>query len=259
MVPAKKFLFEYSFDTPGPVEQPTGGAQRSAEGTATEISGTVDVYCEVDLVRVRALGLAEGREQASAEAAVTTERRVADALAMLGDRLSETIAHRTEAAAQATAEATLVAMAMVRKLVPELYRRNAVGEIELAVAKILDRMLEKPKLNVRVNEFLRDDLSARIDALVEQRGFAGQVTVAADPRIAETDCRIEWIGGGAELKSAALWREFDAIVDRNLGGVAATVADDLNPMETNDASPAVAIATSGGEHSSQVELEPEHG
>ena len=259
MIPAKRFLFEYSFDTPGSVEQPTGGAQRSAEGTATEISVTAGGYCEEDLVRARALGLAEGREQVSVEAAVTTERRVADALDMLGDRLSETIAHRTEAAAQATTDATLVAMAMVRKLVPELYRRNAVGEIELAVAKILDRMREKPKLNVRVNEFLRDDLSARIDALVEQRGFAGQVTVAADPRIAETDCSIEWIGGGAELNSAALWRELDAIVDRNLGDFAATVPDDLNPMKTIDASPDVAFATTGDEHSSQVELESEHG
>jgi len=259
MVPAKRFLFEYSFDTPGPLEEPTGGVRRSAADTATEKNEAADRFGEADLAQARALGLVEGREQASAEAAVTIERRVADALDMLGDRLSESIAHRDEVAAHAAADATSVAMAMVRKMVPELYRRNAVGEIELAVATILDCMLEKPRLNVRVGEFLRDDLSARIDALLEQRGLAAQVTVSADPHMGESDCRVEWVGGGAELSSATLRRELDAIGDRNLGSVAATVVNDLDPIETSDAPGAVTFAGPGREHSSQVELEPKHG
>jgi flagellar assembly protein FliH len=258
MTPAKKFLFDHSFDAALPLEEQAGEDEMSAEAVASE-NGPPKSFSEDDLARAHAQGLAEGREQAGAEAAVTVERRVADALDSLGDRLSELFAHRQDAAAQAAGDATMVATAITRKMVPEFYRRNAAGEIEHAVAAILERMLEKPTLTVRTSELLCDELSERIAALTEQRGFAGRVTVTADPKMLEGDCRVEWAGGGAELNSAARWREIDAIIERNLGGAPATDADVSDHTAINEA-PAVTTTTeSGGSDSSQQELEDDHG
>jgi flagellar assembly protein FliH len=156
-------------------------------------------------------------------------------------------------------DATMVATAIARKMVPEFYRRNAAGEIEHAVATILGQMLEKPKLTVWVSELLRDDLSEGIVTLTEQRGFAGRVTVTADPKMHEGDCRVEWAGGGGELNSAARWREIDAIIERNLGGVPTAVADDSDHTETNEAPAGDTIAESGGGDPSHQELEDDHG
>jgi flagellar assembly protein FliH len=258
MTPAKKFLFDHSFDAALPLEEQAGEDEMPAEAVANE-NGTPSTFGEDDLTRAHAQGLAEGREQAGAEAAVTVERRVADALDSLGDRLSELFAQRQDDAAQAAGDATMVATAIARKMVPEFYRRNAAGEIEHAVAAILERMLEKPRLTVRTSALLCDEVSERIAALAEQRGFAGQVTVTADPKMRESDCRVEWAGGGAELNSAARWREINAIIERNLGGAPATEADVSDLTETNEDSAVNTTAESGGRDSSHQEMEDDHG
>jgi len=256
MTPAKKFLFD-DFDATLPLGEQAGEDEMSAEAVANE-NGPPDTFSEDDLARAHAQGLAEGREQVGAEA-VTIERRVADALDSLGDRLSELFAHRQDAAAQATGDATMVATAIARKMVPEFYRRNAAGEIEHAVATILDRMLEKPTLTVRTSELLCSELSERIAALTEQRGFAGRVTVTADQKMREGDCRVEWEGGGGELNSAVRWREIDAIIEQNLGGVQAADTDVSDLTETSEAPAVNTTAESGGRDSSHQELEDDHG
>jgi flagellar assembly protein FliH len=258
MTPAKKFLFDHIFDATLPLEEQAGEDEMSTEAVANE-NGPPDTFSEDELARAHAQGLAEGREQAGAEAAVTVERRVADALDSIGDRLSELFAHRQDAAAHAAGDAAMVATAIARKMVPEFYRRNAAGEIEHAVATILDRMLEKPTLTVRTSELLCDELSERIAALTEQRGFAGQVTVTADPKMGEGDCRVEWAGGGAELNSAARWREIDEIIEQNLGGVQAADTDVSDLSETSEAPAVNTTAESGGRDSSHQELEDDHG
>ena len=258
MTPAKKFLFDHSFDDALPLQEQPSEDGMSAEAVANE-NGPPNTFSEEDLARAHAQGLAEGREQAGAEAAATVERRVADALDSLGDRLSELFAHRQDTEAQAAGDATMVATVIARKMVPDLYRRNAAGEIEHAVAAILDRMIEKPTLTVRTNELLCDELSERIAALTERRGFAGQVTVTADPQMRDGDCRVEWAGGGAELNSAAKLREIDAIIEQNLGGVPAADTDISDLTETNEAPAVDTTAESGGRDSSHQELEDDHG
>ncbi len=258
MAAPKRFLFDHSFDPALPFGERAGEDKMSAADVANE-NRTSLTFTEDDLARAHAEGFAEGREKAGAEAAVTVERRVADAFDSLGDRFSELFAHRQDAAARAGADATMVAAAIARKMVPEFYRRNAAGEIEHAVATILGQMLEKPKLTVWVSERLHDDLAERIVALTEQRGFAGRVTVTADPRMPEGDCRVEWAGGGGELNSAARWREIDAIIERNLDGVPTAVADDSDHTETSEAPAGDTIAESGGGDPSHQELEDDHG
>lgn len=258
MTPAKRFLFEHCFETDLPLDARTGEDKTTAEDVASE-SGTPATFSEDDLARAHAEGVAEGREQAGAEAADAVERRVADALDTLGDRLSDLLAHREDAFARAVGDATSVATTIARKMVPELYRRNAAGEIEHAVATILERMLEKPMLTVRVSEPLRDDLAERIAALAERRGFAGRVTVTADPETAEGDCRVEWAGGGAELNAADRWREIDAIIEQNLGGVPTAVSRVSDHTDTNEPSAVDTTAETDGRAPSHHELEDDHG
>jgi flagellar assembly protein FliH len=256
MTAAKKFLFEHSFDTDPPFDERADGSEISAEEVANENAAA---FTEDDLARAHAQGMAEGREKADAEAAVADERRIAEALVALGDRISEMFADRHDAATRAAGDATMVATAIARKMVPEFYRSNAAGEIEQAVATILDRMFETPKLTVRVSERLHEDLSERIAVLAGQRGFAGRVTVIADPKIGDGDCRVEWAGGGAELNSAARWREIDAIIERNLEGVPAAVAPGLDHTESSEALAVDTLAVSDGRNTSYQELEDDHG
>ncbi len=258
MASEKRFLFDHSFDAVLPLDEQAGENGMLAEDVANDREPS-NTFSEDDLARAHAEGLAEGRKKAAAEAADSVERRLAEAIDSLDGRLSELFAHRQDADNRAAGEATLVATAIARKMVPEFYRRNAAGEIEHAVTTVLDQMLEPSTLTVRTNELLRDEVSERITALTQQRGFAGRVTVTADPNLPEGDCRVEWAGGGAELNAAAKWREIDAIIERNLGGVVVAVADDLDNTETNEAPAIDTTAESGGRNPSHEELEDNHG
>jgi flagellar assembly protein FliH len=253
---AKRFLFEHSFDAGPPFAEREDENEMSAEDVANENAPT---YTADDLTQAHERGMAEGREKADAEAAVAVEQRIAEALTLLGDRISELFTDRHDAATRATGDATMVATAIARKMVPEFYSCNAANEIEHTVATILDRMFETPKLTVRVSERFHDELSERIAALAEEQGFAGRVAVNADPKIGEGDCRVEWAGGGAELNSAARWREIDAIIERSLRGGPAAVAPVSDHMETNKALAVDPIAEPGGRNPSHHELEDDHG
>jgi flagellar assembly protein FliH len=230
---APKFLFDRDFDP----DLLVGGEPRSGRraGDAGR-SRAKPAITEDDLARARAEGLAEGREQASRDAAQSVELRLTEAFETVGERLGEVISGTRAAHAAAAREATAVAVAIARRMVPELYRRNAAAEIELTVASVLSRVLETKELTVRAAEALAEPLRERITALAEARGIGERIRIAADPALPEGDCRIEWPGGGAERDSAALWTEIEAVIEKNLGFVPSFADGD---KETADISGAV--------------------
>lgn len=224
MTSDQRFLFNRDFD---PDLVANGGAHSKERGPNGGRAGSraKPVFSEDDLARVRAEGYAEGREQASLDAAGSMERRLTEAFETVGDRLGELIAITREASAAQARDANTIAVAIARRMVPELYRRNAAAEIEHTVAGVLAQVLKPEVLTVRTAEALADPLRDRIKALAEARGVGDDVKITADPTLSEGDCRVEWSGGGAERISAALWTEIEAIVEKNLGFVPALTND----------------------------------
>lgn len=220
MKAAQKFLFNRHFD---PDLLVNGGTRPEGQAEASQRSRarTKQAFTEDDLARARAEGFAEGREQALREAAQSMELRLTEAFESVGGRLDEIISGTQAAHAAAGRDATAIAVAISRRMVPELYRRNAASEIELTVANVLSRVLETGQLTVHTAEDLADPLRDRIAALAEARGIGDHVRIAVDPTLTEGDCRIEWPGGGAERTGTTLWGEIEAIVEKNLGFVPA--------------------------------------
>ena len=145
------------------------------------------------------------------------EIRAADALNVIGERLSEVFRIHEQANAETVRGAIAVAAAIARKLFPDLDRRNRLGEVEAIVRTSMERTMAVPRIVVHVNDSLTDDLSARIAVLRSETGFAGELVVAGDPNLQDGDCRIEWKDGGAERDTNALWQEIDEIIKNNLG------------------------------------------
>ena len=145
------------------------------------------------------------------------EIRAADALNVIGERLSEVFRIHEQANAETVRGAIAVAAAIARKLFPDLDRRNQLGEVEAIVRTSMDRTMAVPRIVVHVNDSLTDDLSARIAVLRSETDFAGELVVAGDPNLQDGDCRIEWKDGGAERDTNALWQEIDEIIKNNLG------------------------------------------
>lgn len=232
MITAQKFLFNRDFDPDLLVNGGTRPGRRAEDGKRSR-ARPKQAFTEDDLARVRAEGVAEGREQASREAAQSMELRLTEAFETVGERLGTVISGTQAAHAAAARDANTIAIAIARRMVPELYRRNAVAEIELTVASVLSQVLETNELTVHTAEALADPLRERITALAETRGIGDRVRIAADPALPEGDCRIEWPGGGAERTSAALWNEIEAIVEKNLGFVPALADGEKDAAEVS--------------------------
>ncbi|MBK8908799.1 MAG: hypothetical protein IPM60_13105 [Rhodospirillales bacterium] len=213
-----KYRFERSFEHPAPTPP---HATADADVVVLHEEPAAPVFSQEDVTRAYADGVAEGvaqgRREAEALAAEDAEQRIAGALAMIGERLAQTLSAAQASDAAIARQATALATAIVDKLLPDLSRRGALGEIARVTGAVMGQVLDQPKLTITVAGALREAVAERIQALAGSRGFAGQVDVVADDAMAAGDCRIAWAGGGACRDVAALRASIDAIITDTIG------------------------------------------
>ena len=146
----------------------------------------------------------------------------AEAVEGLVDRLaglSDDVAAVSAAAERRAAE---VGLAVARKLVPDLLRREGAGEIEAVIRTALRDMFEEPRIVLRVSDGVLDLIKPRIDAVAAESGFDGKIVLLAEDGMVDGDCRIEWADGGVERSAARLSAQIETAVRRALSGAAAT-------------------------------------
>jgi flagellar assembly protein FliH len=112
---------------------------------------------------------------------------------------------------------TLMATA-ARKVLPDLSRRNALGEIEHLARELLDRLRHESRVTIRTHPDLAEALRPRVEEVKAELGAKCEVTVLGDADVINGDCQLEWGDGGAERRVETLLDEIDAIVARNLEG-----------------------------------------
>lgn len=211
MVAISKFLFDTDFSG-------TDEAARLAPRPDTRRFSAIEL--EAAKSAAHAEGFAAGRTAAEQEIA----RRVADACAALGTRVTELMAaHAAQHEAQ-TREAVAAATEITRRLLPSLGKREALAEVEALIRECLSRLHDEPRLAVRVADELLDPIRQRLDQLASAAGYTGRVILFADPAIRPGDARVEWADGGAERDSAAIWRDIDSAIQRFVEGGAGTPA-----------------------------------
>jgi flagellar assembly protein FliH len=124
-------------------------------------------------------------------------------------------------------DAVAVALAVVRKLQPEMSRDHALDEIAGVIRECLTHIEKDVRVTIRVSPAHIDSIRHFANQAAESTGFEGKLVYAADPRIAFGDCRVEWGDGGAERDQARLWDEVDSVVARALGNeLPASVAEE---------------------------------
>lgn len=222
MTRATRFLFDVSFDEPD--EAGVAVAEVAEEVPPEEVVEAAPVFSEEELTAARAEAFAAGREQAAREAASSQERRVADAMVLIGERMEGLFQAQREALVNLNGNATAIASAVTRKIFPELNRRNGLDEIARLVQLSLERVMDEPRIVIHVNPELRDHLSGRIQELQQRSGFDGKLVLLADPGTAFGDCRLEWAEGGAERNTAALWHQIDGIIEGYLDATCTSLA-----------------------------------
>jgi len=217
MQQAKKFLFESDFDNGGP-----DGA-----------GGPVPSFTKDDLAAARQQGVEEGKILGRQDAEAAIENLSANALVAIGKSLATLDAAQSQASKSNARDAAELAMAVTRKVLPEISKRGALTEIEAMVCKCLADRFDEPRVVIRTHDSLLDSLRTRIEAAAANAGFTGKFALLAEEGLKVTDCRVEWADGGAERDEARLWKEIEETAQRFLHQLdQQTPADATAPAQT---------------------------
>jgi flagellar assembly protein FliH len=144
-------------------------------------------------------GYLSGMNAAEAEA----QRRIAAAHERIATTLEGLAARLHAVEDRLEAEAVEVAVAVARKLAPELIGQQPLAEISALVTECFRELLTAPHVVIRVNDGLYAQARERLDDIARARGFDGRLVVLGEADVAPGDCRVEWADGGLVRDRAA--------------------------------------------------------
>jgi flagellar assembly protein FliH len=231
MPAATKFSFDTTFDPPDPV---TGHAQEQ------DAPPPEPTFRKKDLAAARAEGFEDGKQAGLAESNASVENAAAEALSRIAEQLASLGPACQAGLDRCRHETVGIAQAVARRTVERSARETALQVIENVLGDVLGRVIDEPRVVIRVHNDLLDPLQQRMYSVTDKCGFPGSVILLAEPGLQRPDCRIEWADGGAEFSNEAILAEIDALIDRYLAGVGAdgletdNGADAANPRENPD-------------------------
>lgn len=210
MAKSQRFLFDTSFD----LDVPDLEDEATEEAVETPEPEPPPTFTEEDMAAARAAARAEGEAAGRAEATASVERQAAEAMTVIGDRVGTLLEAQHGQDAELSGQAVEAALAMVRKLFPDLARRKGMAEIEAVIGECLGDLMDEPRIVIRVADPMLDMLKARIGEITGRLGFDGAVVLLAEPSLGPSDVKVEWADGGAERISEKLWAEMEAAAAR---------------------------------------------
>jgi len=241
MAQVHKFLFDNSFD-PDDVRRKREAEQRrrvEAEEAARRaeqeaLAGLVEqdrppTFGEEELAVARAEAFGEGEAAGRSAAMATIENHAAQVLDRVAGRLGDLLAAQRRADEVLAEQAVQIALAITRKLMPQLERRHGLDEVEALIRDCLRDVPDEPRVVIRVSDGVIDAVRARLDAAGDDLGFPGHVVLLAESAMGPADCRVEWADGGAERLSDRVWQDIESAIARVLEYPQAAVPDPCAP------------------------------
>lgn len=156
--------------------------------------------------RAHQAGLAAGIAEA--------DRRGASTLAVMASRLEALAAGMAAIEGRLESEAVEVALAISRKLCPDLMAREPLAELSAMIADCFRQLIGTPHVVVHVAESVHASVREPLEALAKQSGFDGRLVILGEPGIRLGDCKIEWADGGVTRDAGRIETAIAEAVDR---------------------------------------------
>jgi flagellar assembly protein FliH len=192
-----KFLFENDF-APGGEKKPLV---------------TLDDHT-AKIKEAEAAAFARGFQQGTSEARSEAEKRSGAIIERIATAMTALDTKLEAVEATFETEAVEVAVAVAKKLAPQLMAQEPFAEIAALAVGCFRNLVKCPHVVVRVNDALHETARARLDEIVRRCSPDTRLVVLAEPEIAVGDCRIEWADGGIDRDSAAIEAAIDEAVSR---------------------------------------------
>ncbi len=220
MAAIQRFTFDFDFDAPekpqGQMLDPSLAMPEPEPEPEEPPPPPPPTFSEEELQMAREQAFEKGREAGRQEAEMQTARMAACALEELARALPQMMtdaAHRQE---QSDRNAVQIALAVVHKVLPEAVRLSACEVVTEVVLDCIHRVMDEPRITVRIAEPMLDELKDELEAKARELGYEGRLLVVGDGRLGPADCKLEWTEGGAERLSGDVWKEIEDLIDRHI-------------------------------------------
>jgi flagellar assembly protein FliH len=208
-----KYLFDLDFTAgANPAERPIPPAEHA-----------------IKLAEAESRAFGEGFAAAEKEAIAVAERRTAAAFEQIGDALGRLAQGLSAVETRLEAEAIELALAIARKLAPELVARQPLAEIAALAGECFRQLASAPHVVVRVSDALLESARTQLEEIARAHGFEGRLVVVGEPQIAAGDCKIEWADGGVVRNQAKTDEAISNTVWRYLGARRSAVLPEMSP------------------------------
>jgi flagellar assembly protein FliH len=175
----RKFSFDTVFDDDGAV--------------VGQAAPRKSFYSAQDVEQIKAQAFAEGQAAALDRA----QQEEARCLAEIRQALGQAMTALSRAAHEHKEVAVELARAAAGKIADAALERFPEAPAEAALQALLKEVESHPRLMVRASEAALERVKATLERLAEAAGYAGQVTVRADPALAGAAFIFEWGEGRA--------------------------------------------------------------
>ena len=242
----RRFEFDVSFDAPGKA-WPKAHAEPEPPPPPPEPEPEPEppppppepTFSQAELDAAYARGEAEGKQTGEFTAMERIERRLADTIERLTHVLQDSVEAQRQGRVGIERQAVELSMLALRKLFPVLLQRAEGQELEAVFSEVFDQAIEEPRIVVRAAPGMIEALEERLRALAARSGFEGKLSLIGDPRLAETDCRVEWSEGGVERDPHRSLKAIEAAVAKAVAafdrqsGASAPDATEARALEEN--------------------------
>ena len=217
----EKFMFDTIFDELEPIlpevaEEVQLTGSNDEDQHTTELEETlIKTYNDNDMAVSRQEGFDEGKKQGISETLTGIEKISFDTLNAVLDELSIIHAGQKQANQEISNSATALALTIVRKIFPTLNEKTALDEVKSILLMVLGRLIDEPKIIIKVNPSSSNDLSAKLDQEYSSENSIVNFSIIADENVSQGNCRIEWSNGTAERNLDKLKHEIDDIIAQN--------------------------------------------
>lgn len=114
------------------------------------------------------------------------------------------------------AQSAELAIAVAKCFAPALIAREPYAEIEALFNACVASLITEPRIVIRVEETLVEQLKSRIESAAQKAAYQGRVVIIGNSDSDAGQCRIEWADGGVAANSSEVLAEIEQRVARYL-------------------------------------------
>ena len=219
MAAIHKFLFDKSFDEPDMLA-PKKKARTEApvedepkEPVVPTVTMTEEEFA-AKLKEVEDEAYTRGKTEMENAQTRSVEDEIATALRSISVQLPDIAERLGPEAEMRSGDAVLIAASVARKLLPEKMAEGAIEEIEGLVRSTVSGLINEPRVVVRANPEIAENLRERLAEIATETGFDGKLTIVDDEKQPVGNCHMEWSDGGAERDVERMLNDLDGLIDR---------------------------------------------